>query len=101
MDYADAKLWLNEGWLDYWTPQLYWKPGAAAQPYEPLLTWWIDENTLDRNIYPGLFTSKVDPTRTGWDPHEIINQILIVHEYHIGADATSPGVGQMMEHTTE
>src|SRR5205085_7669897 len=22
--YADAKLWLNEGWVDYWTPQLYW-----------------------------------------------------------------------------
>src|SRR5688572_16637513 len=37
--YADAKLWLNKGWLDYWTPQLYWKLSAPAQPYEPLLNW--------------------------------------------------------------
>ena len=22
--YADAKKWLNEGWVDYFTPQLYW-----------------------------------------------------------------------------
>ena len=57
--YADAKLWLNKGWLDYWTPQLYWKLSAPAQPYEPLLNWWISENTQGRHIWPGLFTSKI------------------------------------------
>jgi uncharacterized lipoprotein YddW (UPF0748 family) len=78
--YADARLWLNEGWLDYWTPQLYWKPSAAAQPYEALLQWWIDENTEGRNVYPGLFTSKVGRAANAWDPPEILNQISITRE---------------------
>src|SRR5207253_10209170 len=41
--YADAKLWLNEGWCDYFTPQLYWKTTAPSQPFEGLLRWWVGE----------------------------------------------------------
>jgi uncharacterized lipoprotein YddW (UPF0748 family) len=35
--YADAKLWLNKGWVDYWTPQLYWPIKQAPQSYPKLL----------------------------------------------------------------
>src|SRR5438128_2395687 len=52
--YADAKLWLNKGWCDYFTPQLYWRISATSQPYKGLLDWWISENSKGRNIYPGL-----------------------------------------------
>lgn len=55
--YADAKLWLNKGWVDYYTPQLYW-PIASPQPYMHLLKWWMDENTENRHMWPGLYTSK-------------------------------------------
>ncbi|MCF6237359.1 MAG: family 10 glycosylhydrolase, partial [Candidatus Marinimicrobia bacterium] len=57
--YADAKLWLNEGWVDYWTPQLYWPTRQLPQSYPVLLGWWTRENTHDRNLWPGLFTSKI------------------------------------------
>jgi len=50
--YADAKLWLNEGWCDYFTPQLYWKITATSQPYPNLLDWWIGENLRGRHIWP-------------------------------------------------
>ena len=35
--YADAKLWLNEGWVDYFTPQLYWPIAQEKQSYPKLL----------------------------------------------------------------
>ncbi|HEV2296821.1 MAG TPA: family 10 glycosylhydrolase [Tepidisphaeraceae bacterium] len=78
--YADAKLWLNKGWLDYWTPQLYWKLSAPAQPYEPLLHWWITENTHDRHIWPGLFTSKIGDRPTAWPVHDVLNQVWVTQD---------------------
>lgn len=55
--YADAQKWLNEGWVDYYTPQLYWGL-ASPQPYAYLLKWWMDQNYHNRHMWPGLYTSK-------------------------------------------
>jgi uncharacterized lipoprotein YddW (UPF0748 family) len=91
--YADAKLWLNEGWCDYFTPQLYWKTTAPSQPYEALLKWWVGENHKGRHVWPGLFTSRIPRPTTApatttttqsattatsdriWSPQDIVNQI--------------------------
>ena len=73
--YADAKLWLNKGWCDYFTPQLYWRISAATQPYKSLLDWWISENTKGRNIYPGLAPYRVNNGSQNWPPQEIVDQI--------------------------
>jgi uncharacterized lipoprotein YddW (UPF0748 family) len=51
--YADAKLWLNEGWVDYWTPQLYWAIDKEEQSYPKLLDWWVKENTKGRHVWVG------------------------------------------------
>jgi uncharacterized lipoprotein YddW (UPF0748 family) len=56
--YADAKLWLNEGWVDYWTPQLYWVIDKPAQSYPVLLDWWAKENTKGRHLWPGNYTGR-------------------------------------------
>ena len=74
--YADSKKWLNEGWLDYFTPQLYWEIAKEEQSYPVLLRWWISENTKGRNIWPGNFTSRVGSTGdNSWKSHEILDQI--------------------------
>ncbi len=39
--YADARKWLRNGWVDYYTPQLYWPMDSQGQPYGPLLDWWV------------------------------------------------------------
>ena len=79
--YADAKLWLNKGWLDYWTPQLYWKLSAPAQSFEALLNWWIGENTHNRHIWPGLFTSKVgDREGAPWQTQDVMNQVWVIRD---------------------
>lgn len=53
--YADAKLWLNEGWIDYFSPQLYWKE-EGPQRFSSLLKWWDSENLRKRHLWPGLNT---------------------------------------------
>ncbi len=70
--YADAKLWLNEGWLDYFSPQLYWK-NEGPQSFPALLQWWESENTLKRHLWPGLNTVGLNGVTDR--PAEIIKQI--------------------------
>ncbi len=76
--YADARKWINEGWVDYFTPQLYWPIGQVPQSFPLLLGWWIENNTEGRNIWPGLFTSRyANPEDSRHNPDEIPNQILV------------------------
>jgi uncharacterized lipoprotein YddW (UPF0748 family) len=71
--YADAKLWLENGWVDYFTPQLYWAIDSKGQPYKELLKWWVEQNKQGRNIWPGNYTSK-------YSVEEIINQVKATRE---------------------
>lgn len=74
--YADSKKWLNEGWLDYISPQLYWHTRRIPQSYSRLLAWWVQENTNNRHVWPGNFTSRVGTTRPDvWDAEELLKQI--------------------------
>ncbi|MCC6773531.1 MAG: family 10 glycosylhydrolase [Gemmatimonadaceae bacterium] len=74
--FADSKKWLNEGWLDYWTPQLYWRTTAPAQRYADLLTWWRGQNLKGRHIWPGNYTSRASARRRStWPVGEIMDQI--------------------------
>jgi uncharacterized protein YbbC (DUF1343 family)/uncharacterized lipoprotein YddW (UPF0748 family) len=52
--YADAKLWLNEGWIDYFTPQLYWPTNRMDLSFPVLLGWWHRENSHNRHLWPGI-----------------------------------------------
>jgi hypothetical protein len=72
--YADAKLWLNKGWIDYFTPQLYWPIKRIAQSFPVLLGWWANENTKNRHLWPGISVGRDTSGRT---VDETINQIMI------------------------
>jgi uncharacterized lipoprotein YddW (UPF0748 family) len=74
--YADAKLWLNKGWVDYFTPQLYWPIKQEKQSYPRLLAWWAGENTKARHLWPGNYTGRVNGTEKGWPAAEIADQVL-------------------------
>lgn len=80
--YADSRKWLNEGWLDYIVPQLYWKVSAPGQSYPVLLKWWVSQNTHGRHIWPGNYTSRVsDKGASGgpnsWPASELLEQIRL------------------------
>ncbi len=57
--YADSRLWLGQGWLDYFAPQLYWPIAPPAQSFTALVDWWRGENKQGRHIFPGLATNRV------------------------------------------
>lgn len=72
--YADAKLWLNKGWVDYFSPQLYWPVNRYAQSYPVLLGWWAGENKMNRHLWPGISVGR-DTSAKNID--EVLNQIMI------------------------
>lgn len=83
--YADAELWLQQGWLDYFAPQLYWSLTQSGQAYGDLLNYWAAQNTAARHVWPGIYTSRVDDTPKSWQPEEILNQIELTRQ-RAGAD---------------
>jgi uncharacterized lipoprotein YddW (UPF0748 family) len=76
--YADVELWLERGWLDYLAPQLYWAIDQTPQAFGTLLDYWHAQNTLKRDIFPGLYTSRIDDTPNAWTPLEIERQIAML-----------------------
>lgn len=50
--YADVLLWVNNGWVDYCVPQLYWEIGNRAADYKTLITWW-NKFAGNRPLYIG------------------------------------------------
>lgn len=76
--YADARKWLQAGWVDYLTPQLYWPIAKRAQSYPVLLEWWVGQNTLGRNIWPGMYANLARETAPrGRGSVEILDQIRL------------------------
>lgn len=58
--YADSRQWLQQGWVDYLAPQLYWAIAAPQQSYPALLDWWFAQNTMGRHVWPGLATYRTN-----------------------------------------
>jgi uncharacterized lipoprotein YddW (UPF0748 family) len=76
--YADARKWLREGWVDYFTPQLYWSIDRPEQSYPELLAWWSEQNLKDRHLWPGNYTGKVAFTgSSAWRTNEVLEQIRL------------------------
>jgi uncharacterized lipoprotein YddW (UPF0748 family) len=53
--YSDPVAWLQQGWVDYLAPQLYWDDGGK-QSFSALLRWWRNPGVNPRGvpIYPGI-----------------------------------------------
>jgi uncharacterized lipoprotein YddW (UPF0748 family) len=75
--YADSAKWLQQGWVDYLAPQLYWPIEKPAQSFGALLKWWSEQNPLNRHLYAGLATSSVS---SGWKADEITRQIDLARQ---------------------
>ncbi len=48
--YADVLKWVDEGWIDYIVPQLYWEIGHPVSDYGVLVKWWASKVEGDRLI---------------------------------------------------
>ncbi|MHB1265747.1 MAG: glycoside hydrolase family 10 protein [Gemmatimonadaceae bacterium] len=82
--YADARKWLQEGWLDYLAPQLYWAIDPPAQSFPALLDWWMAQSAKGRYVWPGLATYRLYEGTAPWGVSEIVNQVKLVRQRAAG-----------------
>lgn len=75
--YADSRKWLQEGWVDYFAPQLYWRIDPPQQSYPVLLDWWLAQNSRGRHVWPGLATYRVYQANNPYPLGEIENQVRL------------------------
>ncbi len=53
--YADSKKWVEQGWVDYIAPQIYWEAGHRTADFTALLDWWCRTvQDTDVRLYIGL-----------------------------------------------
>jgi uncharacterized lipoprotein YddW (UPF0748 family) len=74
--YADPRKWLQLGWCDYMTPQIYWGTDSTGQNFSRILEWWAAQNILGRHIWPGLAAYKM-LEGPKWEPDQIAEQIFV------------------------
>jgi len=74
--YADVLKWLEKGWIDYVTPQLYWEIGHDRVDYAVLTDWW-SEYTYGKKLYVGLYASglELNNSRAWRTPNELVRQL--------------------------
>lgn len=75
--YCDSRMWLEQGWVDYMTPQLYWAIDPPAQSYPVLLNWWIEQSVKKRHVYAGNAAYKMAQGANQWQVNEIVRQVNI------------------------
>ena len=77
--YADVLLWINNGWLDYCVPQIYWEIGNRVADYDTLIRWW-NKHAGGRLLYIGEDLERTakypDPLNSG------IHQLAAKHQLH-------------------
>lgn len=72
--YADARKWLQEGWVDYLAPQLYWSSQREGQKFPVLLDWWKEQNIKKRHLWVGIADYRIGAS-PDFTTDELINQI--------------------------
>ena len=74
--FADTRLWIKKGWIDYIVPQIYWSFDHEVAAYAALVDWWADtvKNTKT-DLYIGQAASRLGSIK-GWkSPDELYNQM--------------------------
>ncbi len=75
--YSDSKKWVEEGWLDYVCPQLYWTNEHPAAPYDVLVDWWDDLCVRNKMpLYIGLAFHYVGTEEPGFEDGVVMGEQL-------------------------
>lgn len=78
--YADIKLWVEKGWIDYNMPQLYWEIGHKSADYLTLLDWWA-KNNFDQPLYIGEDVERTMKSIPPYDTNQLNEKIYKARAY--------------------
>lgn len=80
-NYADSLAWIENGWIDYICPQIYWYIGQTGSDYKTLLEWWSNAvKGKDVKLYIGMaiYRAGNQDTASPWfGTGEIIRQLTL------------------------
>ncbi|MCM3038363.1 family 10 glycosylhydrolase [Paenibacillus motobuensis] len=76
--YADTRKWVQEEWIDYIAPQIYWYFNYGPAAYENLIDWWAKQVDGKKvHLYIGHGAYRIGSDDPNWlDPDQMPNQIL-------------------------
>jgi uncharacterized lipoprotein YddW (UPF0748 family) len=101
--FADARLWLASGWVDFLAPQLYWAVADRDHSFPVLFNWWRAQNPKGRHVYAALDDATVGEK---FPVDEITRQIQTVRaqtsvggeiHYHLRSLAENPALAAAMQ----
>ncbi len=77
--FCDTKKWLQNGWVDYVVPQLYWSRKSPYASYTELLNWWTSHKEYNGHIYIGqaLFRLEDENVNKRFTVNEVLAQIKL------------------------
>ena len=101
--FADARLWLASGWVDFLAPQLYWAVADRDHSFPVLFNWWRAQNPKGRHVYAALDDATVGEK---FPVDEITRQIQTVRaqtsvggeiHYHLRSLAENPALAAAVQ----
>lgn len=78
--YADVKLWVEKGWIDYNMPQIYWEIGHAAADYTTLIKWW-ERNNFEQPLYIGQDVKRTMDAKTPSGDNQLSEKMILSRSY--------------------
>ena len=84
--YADSMTWIQNNWIDYICPQVYWEIGNDAADFETLANWWANHLKGSKTkLILGLAAYKIGDSEQGsiWESDgcaEISRQLDLVRQ---------------------
>ena len=81
--FSDPLAWLEQGTIDYISPQIYWKTTSSGNPFDPITDWWsYVANHFGRQHFAShsiSFLAEGSNTTSDWA--EIVKQINYSRQY--------------------
>ncbi|HMB63625.1 MAG TPA: family 10 glycosylhydrolase, partial [Eudoraea sp.] len=76
--YADPLLWMDQGWIDYLVPQVYWSMNLPVASHEKIVNWWANDS-IASNLYIGNAAYKIrnNPDKAWKKKKELPNQLKL------------------------
>ena len=88
--FSDPLAWLEQGTIDYISPQIYWKTTSSGNPFGPITQWWsYVANHFGRHHYASHSISFLTSSNSTSDWAEVVKQINFSRQY---TENNAPGV---------
>ena len=80
--FSDPLAWLEQGTVDYISPQIYWWTTSSSNPFGPITDWWsYIAKHFGRHHYASHSISFFDDSNTTSDWAEVVQQINLSRLY--------------------